>query len=315
MSRKTPSALFILAFVLSCASVFAQEPVAEAKAPSARSGDDAFKLLRDDDPNARDVDLTAAEAEVWVPGLKQGTVEVSLGVGFLGLNTTLLEHKQITYKYTTESTSWGDVELNGGSAFAPTLHLGYQVKKWLAVEGWAGVSISEYTSSITNTRRRRNEPNAPVEENPPVGEFDAEKRSLITLQAGLNALIYPFAMGGGASGRWHPFLTAGAGNMWYDMNSNYTAGTASAVDLNFGAGIRLLVDKNISVRLQVLMRQNELEWTPSDTFVELNEGTIRVPLNEFPVLADGTIDERPVKKFESNTITALHWTVAVQGSF
>ena len=136
MSRKTSSALFILAFVLSCASVFAQDPVTEPKSPAARPAGDTFKLLRDDDATASDIDLTEEEVEAWIPGLKPGTVEVSLGVGFLGLDTTLLQHDQIIYKYNTESTFWGDVEMTGGSAFAPTLRLGYHVNKWFGVEGW-----------------------------------------------------------------------------------------------------------------------------------------------------------------------------------
>lgn len=319
MFRNKPSALLILAFVLSCASVFAQEPVDEPQTPPARPVGKTFKLLRDEDASASDIDLTAEEVEAWVPGLKKGTVEVSLGIGFLNLNTTLLQHDQIIYKYNTDSTYWGDVELIGGSAFAPTIRLGYQVNKWFALEGWSGVSISEYSGEITNTRRRKNEPGAPVIENPPVGEFDAEQRSLITLQAGLNAVVYPLDIGGDASGRWHPFLTAGAGNMWYDMNSNYTDGTASALDLNAGAGIRLLVDKNISLRIEVLMRRNDLEWTPDANFVELNEGTTLVPLSEYPVLDAGTpeerIDERLVTGFDSHSVTMLHWTIGVQGSF
>jgi hypothetical protein len=315
MSRKTLSAMILLAFVMSCTLGLAQEPVQDPQPEPRAPAGKTFKLLRDDGSAASDLDLGDEEAEAWVPGIRSGSVEVSLGVGFMNLNTTLLKHDQIIYKFTTESTFWGDVEITGASAFAPSLRLGYNVTNWFCVEGWSGVSISEYSSKITNTHRRKNEPDAPVVDNPPVGEFDAEKRSLITLQAGVNAVLYPLAIGGDGLGRWHPFVTAGAGNMWYNMNSNYSAGTASALDLNLGAGIRMLVDRNVSVRAQVLLHRNELEWTPAEYFTELNEGTTRVPLNEYPVLPDGTINERPVQSFAANTITALHWTIGIQGSF
>jgi len=205
------------------------------------------------------------------------------------------------------------VELKGESAFAPTLRIGYNLTEWFAIEGWGGVSISEYQGNIENTHSRKNEPNAPVVDNPPLGEFDAETRSLITLQAGVNALWYPLAMSD-ASGSWHPYLTGGVGNMWYNMNSNYTNDTASALDLNLGGGIRLLADRNISVRAEVILHRNTLEWTPADYFTELNEGTTRVPLNEYPEV-NNTITERPVTAFEANDMTILHWTLSIHGSF
>lgn len=313
MSRKTLTALSILAFVMISTPLFAQDPPA---APGTTAdAKRTFKLLRDDAPGTDDLDLNQEAVEAWDPQLKAGTVEVSVSVGFLNLNTTLLQHDQMIYKYNTEATYWGDVKLTGASAFAPTLRLGYNVTNWFAVEGWSGISVSEYTATITNTHSRKNEPNAPVLDNPPLGEFDAETRSLITLQAGINGVLYPLAIGGDGAGSWHPYLTAGVGNMWYSMNSNYTGETASALDLNFGAGIRMLADRNVSLRFEVVFHRNELDWTPAEFFTELNEGTTQVPLNEYPVQPDGSILEHPIEDFAANTMNLLHWSIGVQGSF
>ena len=314
MSRKTLSALCLLAFVMACTAVLAQDPTEEAETKPEQNSGKTFKLLRGD-AAARDLDLAEEEAAVWDPVIRAGDIEISLAVGFLSMNTTLLQHDQMIYKYNTEATFWGDVELKGESAFAPTLRLGYGLTNWFGLESWFGVGISEYTSTISNTHSRKNEPGAPVVDNPPLGEFDAEARSLITLQAGLNATIYPLAIGGDGTGRLHPYLTGGVGNMWYSMNSNYTKDMASAMDLNFGGGLRLLADKNISVRIEVLMHRNTLEWTPADYFMELNEGTTLVPLNEYPVQDDGSIAEQPIEKFADNAINLLQWSIGVQGSF
>ena len=314
MSRKILSALCLLAFVMPCTAVLAQDPAEEAETKTDQTSGKTFKLLRGD-AAARDLDLAEEAAAVWDPVIRAGDVEVSLAVGFMSMNTTLLQHDQMIYKYNTEATFWGDVELKGESAFAPILRIGYGVTKWLGLESWFGVGISEYSSNITNSRSRKNEPDAPVVENPPLGEFDAERRSLITLQAGLNATIYPLAIVGDGTGRLHPYLTGGVGNMWYSMNSNYTKDMASAKDLNFGGGLRLLADKNISVRLEVLMHRNTLQWTPADYFMELNEGTTLVPLNEYPVQPDGSVSERPIKEFADNTMSLLQWSIGVQGSF
>ncbi len=312
MSRRTLSALIIVALVLACSSVFAQD---DGLKPVPEYTGKKFKLLRDGATAADDLDLAEEEENAWEPGLKKNAVEVSLGIGFLNLNKTLLQHDQIIYKYNTDSTFWGDVKIQGESAFAPTLRIGYGITNWLGIEGWSGVSISEYTSTISNTFSRKNESPPPVPvPNPPLGEFDAEARSLITLQTGINAVVYPLAIGGDGSGRWHPYLTGGVGNIWYDMNSNYTAGSASALDLNFGGGLRLLADRAISVRFEVLMHRNELQWTPADYFLELNDGTTLIPLNEYPIV-DGVLSERRVTEFTPSTLSLLQWSIGVQGSF
>ena len=310
MSRFVISAFVLLATTLLFTVAIAQD---QDQNPLTATGK-TFKLLRDDGTAENDLALSEEEVEVWDPTLKKGSIELSLGIGFMGMTSTLLQHDQMIYKYNTDATYWGDVEIKGESAFAPTLRIGYSLTDWFVIEGWSGVSISEYTTSISNARSRKNEAGAPVVENPPVLEFDPEHRSLITLQAGANAMWYPLAVHD-ASGRWHPYVTGGVGNMWYSMNSNYTDETASAMDMNFGGGIRLLADRNVSIRAEVLLHRNTLEWTPADHFTELNEGTTLVPHNEYPVLTNGSIDERPITKFESNDLTILHWTLSIQGSF
>ena len=209
-------------------------------------------------------------------------IEVSFAFGFLDFNKVLWEHDQIIYKFTTDATSWGDVKIQGESAFNPVLRLGYNLTKWISLEAVGGVAITEYTSTITNRYSRENKPNSPIIEDPPLGEYDAENRSLLTLQASLNAVLYPLNIVGDGKGKLHPYLTVGAGKMWYEMNSNYFDGTAGANDLSTGLGLRLLADKNISVRFEVLGHFNTVEFTPSEYFTTLDEGTVVVPLTENP---------------------------------
>lgn len=328
MIRNMLSASLSLAFAtfsviaLSSAMIMAPNALAQDSEETAKdqavqeesAAQPTFKLLRDDETAASD--LAADEvADAWTPKLEKGTLDVSLSIGFLNLNTTLLQYDQIIYKYTTESTFWGDVELKGQSAFAPTIRIGYNITGWLAVEGWTGMSVSEYTSNVENRRSRKNEPGAPIVENPPLGEFDAEKRSLITLQAGANLTIYPLDIIGDREGRLHPFITGGAGSMWYSANSNYVKDMASAVDVNLGLGLLFLADSNVSVRLEAVAHRNELDWTPADYFMELNEGTTQVPLDEFPELPNGSIDQKPVTEFESNIVNALYLSIGLQVSF
>lgn len=315
--RSTLVAFCILAVGLSAASTpgaFAQTPAAPGATPTpAPAKPKIFKLQHETATTAQDLDVEGEKAEKWIPGIRPGSVELSMSLGFMGLSSTLLEHQQMIYKYTTEATYWGDVKVSGQSAFNPLMRIGYNAKRWLALEGLAGLSISEYSSTVINRHSRENKPGAEISTiEPALGEFDAEARSLITLQAGADVVIYPFNIKGDGTGRWHPFLTGMVGRIWYDMNSDFTAGAAAANDMALGAGLRLLPDRNVSVRIEAAYHLNSVEFTPAEYFLETNEGTTRVPLNTYPA---GDIDGEPITQFASHDVNYLAWSVGFQGSF
>lgn len=315
MSHKSVSALIILMMITVCTPLLAQDTDPQ-DVPPPEEPRKTFQLLRDSSTVDDELAIEEEAMEVWVPEIRGGTIEVSFGFGFLDFNQVLWEHDQIIYKYTTDATYWGDVAIKGENAFNPILRLGYNLTNWLSLEALGGVAITEYTSTITNRRFRENKPDAIIEDDPPLGEYDSEVRSLLTLQASLNALVYPLSFSNDGQGKWHPYLTAGIGKMWYEMNSNYFDGTSGASDFNFGAGLRLLADKNISVRIEVIAHMNTIEFTPAPYFTTLDEGTVVVPLNEYPINPDdGSVTEQVVTKYSSQSLTLINWSIGVQGSF
>ncbi len=314
MLRKTMSIWTVLTLFVSLLLLSATAATTASADTPREPTPKSFRLGRDDKGTGGADDIEDKPVEVWVPGLHKGDIEVVLGIGFMDLGATILEHDQIIYKFNTDATFWGDVQLNGQSAFAPTLRLGYHLTNGLGIEGWSGISLSEYTSTIVNRHMRLNKPDATIIDNPALTEFDSEHRSLLTIQTGINAVLYPLDMSD-PTGRWHPFVTAGVGNIWYSMNSNYTNSAASSLDLNFGGGLRFLADKNISLRLDVVMHHNTLQWTPTDHFLVLNQGTTFVPLNEYSRQPDGSTTETPVESFGSQAMNLLQWSLGFQGSF
>ncbi len=292
----------------------AQTPATPTDTPTpAPAPPKVFKLQHETATSAQDLDVDGEKAEQWIPGIKPGTVEISMSLGFMGLSSTLLEHEQMIYKYTTEATYWGDVVVKGASAFNPLVRIGYNARRWLALEGLAGLSISEYSSSVVNRHSRENKPGAQIDEfEPALGQFDAEARSLITLQAGADVVVYPFNIKGDGLGRWHPYLTGQAGRIWYDMNSDFTAGAASANDMALGGGLRMLPDRNVSVRIEATYHLNSVQFEPAQYFLETNESTTRVPLNEYP---SGVSDGRPITEFAAHDVNYLAWSIGVQGTF
>ncbi|MCP4572344.1 MAG: hypothetical protein GY838_08320 [bacterium] len=301
MSRKSVSALTLVAIMIFCTAASAQE-----------DDEQPFSLQRESSSAAAELELTDERSfQHWEPAVKQGTLEVSFGIGFLNLNSTLLSHEQIIYKYTTENTYFGDVEIKGGNAFSPSLRIGGNISRWFALEGIGAVSFSDYDATVENRKSQKNEPGSPVVDDPPLGEFDAEKRSLLTGSAGIAAVIYPFNFKQERVNKFQPYLTGGVARMWYNMNSNFSSETASTTDLNAGLGLRILADRNISIRMEAVMHRHNVQWTPNSFFTDLEGGTVQVPLEDWPVGGGRTL----VTEFESNDITAIGWTISAEGSF
>ena len=304
MCRIPASTLASLLIVLLVAPALADEPEPRT-----------FDLLRDSAQLEMERELEEQAAAHWDPQIQAGELELSFSLGFLDLNTTVLSHDQIIYKYTDSATSWGDLSVKGGQAFSPALRMNYNFTTWLGVEGMANFSIAEYESDVQNRRRRPNTEGAPVEfDEPPLGEYDLEKRSLSAFIGAANLVWYPLNMDGDGMGRWHPYLTAGVGRIIYNMNSNYTDDTASSMDFNYGAGIRMIFDKSVSLRLDVAYHINEVQFTPSENFQELDEGTKLIPLEEFPQV-DQTIMQQQVTSYEPIDISSLQRALGFQVTF
>lgn len=249
----------------------------------------------------------------WTPGLREGSLEASFSLGYLNLGVPLLScSNRMIYRITTENLYFGDIVLQGDSAFNPVLRLGYGLRKWFSIEGVWGISVSEYRAIIDSTVSLSTDPaNDERIEGVPLGEFDAEQRSCITINSGLNGIIYPLDIMGDGSGRLHPFLLGGIGRTWYSLNSDYTRGSTSAWTLTGGAGIRYIADDLISIRLEALYNRSRIRFEPAETWLEMNEGTVSIPILQLP-------DEEsyfPVTEFEAHDVGVLSWAIGFTAIF
>ncbi|MFO7654733.1 MAG: hypothetical protein R6X25_13055 [Candidatus Krumholzibacteriia bacterium] len=304
MSTSRTSFLLCLICLIALAAPAAAQPPASDQ--TRQPDEKTFDLLRPSE-QARMID-EEEEREAYLPRIEPGKVEIALTLGFLDLNQTLLSHEQIVYKYNDESTFWGDVEIKGTSAFHPVARLGYNLTRFFALEAAFSFASCKYAASVENRVRRPNtDPNAPPVYDPPLGEFDAENGSVIALGGSLAGVLYPLALGD-SEGRFHPYLTGGFGRMWYEMNSRYVDGLAGASDAFAGAGIRLIADDLISVRLEFSVHRSDLQWTPAEFFEQRDDGTVRIPLTEFP--GDDVVTE-----LESQSLTSFAWGIGFIATF
>jgi hypothetical protein len=255
------------------------------------------------------VDSTAVVAH-YEPRIEPGRFEASLTLGYLGLSKTLLQHRQMIYKATSELFYYGDVSLDGKSAFTPFLHLGYNVNTYLAIEAHLGMSFSEYDAIVLNASAVNPEGGIPVAVTE-IGQFDPEHRSVLGVFTDVNAVVYPLSFRNEGKGRWHPYLTAGVGQAKYDLDSNYTDKAASSFNASFGGGIRLIADNMISLRFELLQMFHDIEFTPAALFDTRDDGTVQVPMYEFATNGDAT----RIKSFESQTLGSLSWSFGIMASF
>lgn len=251
---------------------------------------------------------TAPEYE---PILPERNLETSVTLGFWGLDIPLIAHEMLIYKYTDEYTYYGDVELNGESAFHPQLRLSYNPTTFMALEPFFDISVSEYQSTITGARRITNASEGGQLEDAEVGEFDFEKRSNITLGTGMNVLLYPHNYGNFGKGNWHPFLIGGMSKVWMSINSNYVDDAASMWRYSGGAGIRYVADDMISVRFEMMFHHMSFEFEPGQSYTELDDGLIKIPVYEY-ISGKGP---QPVEKYDDQSANTMSWALGFTATF
>ena len=256
---------------------------------------------------------TEEEEDVFVL-LPEKKIEVSFTLGFLALNKVLFDQKKIIYKYTQEHTYFGDVKLNGQSAFNPMLRLNYNLAPWIAVEPVFGLSVSEYVASIENPERLSNSTSETGDAGLPeaveeIGEFDAENRPCISVHMGANALIYPHNYGNFGRGHWHPYLIGGLHRTWLSLNSDYIDDASAMWVMNGGGGIRFVADDMISIRFELIYNHMVLDFDPAKSFAELDEGTTLIPVYEY----QGRLEK--IDDFENITLNSLSWAIGFTANF
>lgn len=284
----------------------ALESAQESEPPPGTEQEKSFNLVHD--RGATDI-VGEDEEEIeppFEPRIEAGKIEVSMTIGFLNLNQTLLQHDSIIYKVGEDNIYWGDTEMVGESAFNPVVRVGYTLTPWITLEGIFGVSFSEYQAEITN-RYNLDLRTGFILPDPELGEYDAEHRSLVTLSTGIGALWYPLNMSDRVT-RFQPYVQGGLSRMWYDMNSNYTDGSTATTNVALGGGIRYIADDLISVRLDVTFNYNQLQFTPAPYFEELAEGTVQVPLITLP-------DGNEVTEYEAQDMAIFAWAIGFFASF
>ena len=250
------------------------------------------------------------ETVKYIPAIEKGAWSLSMTLGFFNMTETLLAHPNLIYKATDEALFYADVSLENKASFNPIVRIGYNLTTWLALELQGGITFSEYEAELTNPRSVSPEGGAviPVTE---VGEFDAEVRSSTIIIGNLNALVYPFNLNGDGTGRWHPYLTGGAGFAAYSLDSDYVDDPSSGLNVNFGLGLKLIADDLISLRLEILYQFHTIQFEPAEFFDSQDSGTKVIPIYEFD--DSGRFSE--VQGYSSQDLGGLVWQIGFSIAF
>lgn len=303
MAKQPIVVLFALVLLLASTAAVAQDNGKDDP------GEKVFNLIVDADIGP-DLAEETAEAERFQPAIEAGQWDLSLTLGYFLMDKTLLQHESIIYKATAEDYFYGDVELKAESAFNPMLRLGYTLTPWLTLELAGGLTFAEYNATITNAMAVNPEGGqpGPVQE---IGEFDPEHRSMIVATGNIMGLWYPLNMDGDGRGRWHPYLTAGAGVALYNIDSNYTDSSTTSSNLTFGGGLKLIADDLVTIRAEVLYHVHTMEFSPAETFDSQEAGTVNTPVYEFDEAGNYT----PVESYGSHSLGGLTWQLGFGVNF
>ena len=302
----------LLALLILCCFLLAFPALAQTAAGQAEE-EKTFDLKHGEEQEEEDLYAPVEQdGPIYDPLIEERKLEGSITLGYMGLGSTLFEQSRIIYKYTDEFSYYGDVSITGESAFNPMLYLNYNLAPWLALEGNFGFSFSEYTAGIDNRLGLANSPDDDtVISDPALGEFDAENRSVLTVQSGVSAVFYPLDYGNFGRGRWHPFVLGGVSRLWMEMNSDYTDGFASDWAYNAGAGFRFVADDLISIRFQFTFSRFDVQFTPDEVCRSLDEGSRKIPIMEY-VPGQGLV---ALDEFETQTVDAISWALGVTANF
>lgn len=292
MAKQSLVILFSIAAILVAGTALAQD-----------DAEKTYNLIVGDQAEEEIAEEVAEEPE-YVPAIEAGKWDLTLSLGYFNMTKTLLQHERLIYKATDEAFFYGDVELVNESAFNPILRLGYTATSWLALELQGGVTFSEYQARISNPNQvdPAGGTPSPVDE---VGEFDPEHRSVLIFLGNVNAVWYPLNMVGDATGRWHPYLTAGVGMALYNIDSNYVDKSATGGNVNAGIGMKIIADELISVRFELLYQAHEIQFEPAQVFDSQDEGTKKIPVYEF----DENGDYSEVRSFAAESLSGLTWQI------
>jgi hypothetical protein len=257
-----------------------------------------------------DVEQDVEVVPVWQPGIERGRWDLTLTLGNMMMEKTLLQYDRIIYKATNEHFYYGNVELSSQSAFNPILRLGYNLTTWLALEAQFGVTFSEYDGSIENPFRVNPFGGEPEAVNL-LGQFDPEHRSSLVFNSNINAVWYPLNMDGDGRGRVHPYVTGGVGVATYSLDSQYVDDPASGFNVNGGIGLRIIADRLISVRTEILYQYHAITFEPAELFDDRDQGTVRIPVYRFDTFGNY---ER-VGSYAKQTLGGLTWQIGFAVSF
>ena len=250
------------------------------------------------------------ETVKYIPAIEKGAWSLSMTLGYFNMNKTLMAHPNLIYKATDEALSYADVSLENQAAFNPILRIGYNLTTWLALELQGGITFAQYEAKLVNPRWVSPEGGTPAPVTD-IGEFDAEVRSSTIIIGNVNAVVYPLNLNGDGTGRWHPYVTGGAGMATYSLDSDYIDDPASGLNINGGLGLKLIADDLISLRMEVLYQFHTIQFEPAEHFDSQDSGTKIIPIYEFD--DSGRFSE--VQGYGSQDLGGLVWQIGFSIAF
>jgi hypothetical protein len=180
------------------------------------------------------------------PGIEANVWEISIHFGYFDLDHKLFDAKGLVADVEApDDLIFADTEFVGELSFSPQLRFSRTFGQHFALENSFGTSFGDFRQQVVSgTIEKWTDPtdrNTNV-----ITEEEIEKGSYFSILHDHALTYYPRG-----DGRVQPYLTAGIGSQWFEIDSNYLDGMAGGLAFSYGGGLRVVSDDLYSFRAEV----------------------------------------------------------------
>lgn len=193
----------------------------------------------------------------FVVGIEPNSWEFGLQVGYLGLNHEFFSASSLVVDMEApDELIFADMEIGGEFGFSPKLMFNRTFGSHFALENSIGVAFGDFDQSVQGSQAKwRNATGSNT-----LTENEVETGSFFALIQDHSFTYYPRG-----EGRLQPFVSAGVGSQWYELDSDYIKdGLTGAFGFSYGVGLRVVGDDLYSFRLEVRNYHAQIEFEPAE---------------------------------------------------
>lgn len=218
----------------------------------------ALPAVAQDIDDLEDLDEGVVLEEPFVRGIQPNRWSLAVLFGYRNVSNTLMQADGIVVDVEfPDEAAFADMELKGAQSFSPQVRLARTIGRHFGLELGAGFSLGDFEQTLKSGIVNWVDP----EGDNVVTATELQKGSYWIWSGELSGVWYPRG-----EGTVQPYLIAGGGFDWFDVDSAYIAGGTTSTSFSYGLGLKLIGDELYSIRLEARNYHVGLDHDVASTF-------------------------------------------------